>query len=76
MQPGDTSMADCCDHNRSDTPDGCDPLSHCGACVAAAVFIDVTTTNVMISTTGQQFLTVAAPLHVRTHSPPFRPPIG
>ena len=74
MDHGDQAM-DCCDQDPETPGDGCDPLSHCGACPTGLAGLVPSTTNVMFDS-GLRFYVSAtgAPLS-RTGSPPFRPPI-
>ena len=72
----DAQNTDCCDHDSDDPDDGCDSMSHCGACATALVAISPSVLNPAFIPNLQQHLPVTNEILSRSGSPPFRPPIS
>ena len=72
----DMQDMDCCDHDPADTDDGCDAMSHCGACTAGVMAIYPSTVNAIFSTNSRQYLADTGDPLNKFSSPPFRPPIA
>ena len=66
---------DCCDHDSDEPDDGCDPMSHCGACPVGFAALNPAALNMSLSSNSQPFMVVTGGPPHRTVSPPFRPPI-
>jgi len=75
MQKDHGLSMDCCDTERSDPSDTCDPKSHCGLGTAHVVAINSAALNILFSMTSQQYRAYASHPPHRSNSPPFRPPI-
>jgi len=76
MQAGDHQTMDCCDHHQTGGHDGCNPQSHCGGCVVAAVVIDNKVLPAPFAAPVQPGFGDAPTTLAGAYSPPFRPPIG
>jgi len=74
MDHGENAM-DCCDQDPETPGNGCDPLSHCGACPAGLLALTPSTPSMGIGPVALQYLPAAGVPLTRTTSPPFRPPI-
>ena len=71
---------DCCDHEPADDPkdsdDGCNSMSHCGACPTGLAAVSSSIINPVFTPSSQQIpLEAEEPLSISS-SPPFRPPIA
>ena len=76
MPDGHMSAMDCCDDPPADSPDNCDPMSHCGACTAAVVAVNSSNLSAVFEADLMQYFPATnAPLN-RFQPPPFRPPIA
>lgn len=73
---GDMDNMDCCGQDPTESSDNCDPMSHCGACVAGVVTVSTDTTNAISPTNFRQYLPDTGEPLKRFSSPLFRPPIG
>lgn len=76
MHNDDGHAMDCCDDDPSDSSDGCDSMSHCGACTAAVVTIDTSPLNIIFTASSYQHLAYSGLPQSKFYSPPFRPPIA
>ena len=74
MDHGDMDM-DCCDHDPTDSSDGCGSMSHCGACTAGLTAISPSAYRAFFNSGSLQFPMVTNKSLSRYSSPPFRPPI-
>ena len=76
MNHGDMQDMDCCDDDPAKPIDGCDSMSHCGACTAGVVTLNANMINAVYSISSRQFLPDSGEPLTRFKSPPFRPPIA
>jgi len=76
MNGGDMDGMDCCDHDSAELGDGCESMSHCGACTVGLVAISPATFNAIHNPGSLQYpMTSNGPLS-NSSPPPFRPPIA
>jgi hypothetical protein len=76
MQEDHGQLMDCCDPERSEPSDTCDPKSHCSVGAAPVVAINNAPVNVFFSKASQRHWTYASHPPSTYSSPPFRPPIS
>jgi len=70
------SKMDCCDQDPEDTSDGCNSMSHCGACGAGLAVVSPSTINTIFISGSQQYFSASNEPSNISFSPPFRPPIA
>lgn len=76
MHHGDMHDMDCCDHNPADANDSCGSMSHCGACTASAVALNLDMAISVYTMGSRQYLSDTGEPIYRFRTPPFRPPIA
>ena len=76
MDHGDMSDMDCCDSDPAKPMDGCNSMSHCGACTAGVVTLDANMAAFVFTVASRQYLPDSGEPLSRFKSPPFRPPIA
>jgi hypothetical protein len=76
MQEDHGTMMDCCDQDRSDPSDTCDPRTHCGVGMAPVVVTNSAALNIFFSMASQQLRAPNSHPPSRVGAPPFRPPIA
>jgi hypothetical protein len=67
---------ECCDNDSDDSDDGCDSMSHCGACATGLAALNPSTLKTIYSSNLQRHFPIAGGILSRPCSPPFRPPIA
>lgn len=76
MMEDDAPAMDCCDHDESESPEGCDSMSHCGACTPAVLAINISALVALSPFDSRQYFSDTTG-HLNNYSPPpFKPPIS